>query len=234
LIIEGQLRAGEQYSEIGLASALDISRSPLREALRRLQHDGFVVKRPGKGMQIANLSRDDLKCIYPIMAVLEALSAQLAAERISATDLQEMGKHHEKMKSAVRTGDTHTFFTANMKFHDVYIQASENVELSRMVDTLRGRIHRFRLISLSHPGRLKQSQRQHQRVLQALANRNGRLAERVVRSHLLDGMHSALAMVESKAYHQGPKKLSTASLGDRQMRLNDAPHAERSMLHDSD
>jgi DNA-binding GntR family transcriptional regulator len=201
-IVGGELSPGARYSEEQLASLLGVSRTPVREALRKLHQDGFVSIQPGRGVRVTTLSPDDLRKIYPIISVLEALAAELAVAHVTSADLQEMRDYQVQMKTAAAANDAYTFLSVNMRFHRVYIMRSENPELRRMIETLKGRIQRFRLISLSQAGRMRTSYRQHQQIMKAFSRRNVRLVWTLVRQHVLDGMQSALVMFEREQKRQ--------------------------------
>jgi DNA-binding GntR family transcriptional regulator len=230
MIVGGQLRPDQKYTETELGAALGISRTPIREALRKLQQDGFVRIQSGKGAKIASLSPDDLKKIYPIISVLEALCAQLAVDFITLDDLREMRRLHSEMRGALEANDAYAFLTLNMKFHRIYIERSHNLELCRIIETLRGRIQRFRLMSLCRAGRLRASQRQHQQIIGAFVDHNARLVEGLVRRHVLDGMQAALIVFSNEHHRQHIEKSLELQTIERSLSLNNFSPRERSVV----
>lgn len=167
-IMNGVLQPRERLMEIQLAEELGVSRTPIREALRKLELEGFIVMVPRKGAYVADLSFKDIADVFEIRAALEGLAAGLAAERITEEELETMERLIVGKQEAINSGDIDKLVEVDTKFHELLYQSSRNDRLATIISNLREQIQRFRLTSLSFPGRNKESLREHKQLLEAI------------------------------------------------------------------
>lgn len=183
-IMSGILQPRERLMEIQLAEELGVSRTPIREALRKLELEGFIVMVPRKGAYVSDLSFKDIADVFEIRAALEGLAAGLAAERITEDELERLERLLVEKQEAITQDDIDKLVEVDTKFHELMYQASRNVRLSTIISNLREQIQRFRLASLSYPGRNKLSLEEHKNIVEAIQARDCQLARQLAQEHI--------------------------------------------------
>lgn len=191
-IINGHLKPGERLMEIQLAEEMGVSRTPVREAIRKLELEGFVVMVPRKGAYVAGVSIKDIADVFEIRAALEGLAAGLAAERITDTELEALERSLVKVAEASEAGDLEQLINMDTDFHDILYKASRNERLVQIVSNLREQIQRFRSTSLSHPGRMKLALEEHKKIVEAISDRDVELARDLAREHIENAENSMI------------------------------------------
>jgi len=197
-IIKGVLKPGERLMEIQLAEELGVSRTPVREAFRKLELEGFVVMVPRKGAYVAGISLKDIAAVFEVRAALEGLAAGLAAERITEEELEELERILVQMAEIIEKGDLSGFVESDTRFHDVLYQTSRNQRLIQILSTLRDEIQRFRSVSLAYPGRMKEALEEHRKIVEAIAARDEDLAKKVAIEHIENAETSLLNSVRGR------------------------------------
>ncbi len=183
-IVEGVLKPGERLMEIQLAEELGVSRTPVREAIRKLELEGFVVMVPRRGTYVADLSIRDVNEVYEVRTALDILAAGLAAERITEEELEQMERILVQIGNYIEEGNMGAIVDADGQFHDILYQASRNDRLVGIINNLREQLTRFRSISMAYPGRLKNTLEEHSRLVEAIAMRDADLAKRLAAEHM--------------------------------------------------
>lgn len=197
-ILTGELEPGARLREEDLAEAIGVSRTPVREALRRLDADGLVEFNANRGAQVASWSEHDIEEIFGLRAVLEGYGARLAATRITPEELAAARQDCAQMDQAASRTDLDAVAALNQRFHQRVLAASGN---SRLVDSLAKLVelplvHRtFRRYDVEA---LARSLAHHHELLAALEARDATWAESVMRSHVL-AARAALARSNSVA-----------------------------------
>lgn len=191
-ISNGILLPGERLMEIQLAEELGVSRTPVREAIRKLELEGFVVMVPRRGTYVSDLSLKDINEVFEIRTALDVLAAGLAAERITDEELEALERLLVHIGEYIEAGDMEKIIEADSQFHDLLYQASRNDRLVGIINNLREQLTRFRSISMSYPGRLKVTWEEHRHLLEAIAQRNADLAMQVAREHMENAEHTLL------------------------------------------
>ncbi len=144
-IMEGHFVPGQRLRESTLSNEWDISRSPIREAMRILTGEGLLEFRPRKGTFVAPLSKEELENLYTIRASLESLAISLTIRRNRDSVLPKLKAVQEELKKAVEAGNMQTYRKLNTAFHDTYIQACGNPQLINMLHSLEKHIQRYRM-----------------------------------------------------------------------------------------
>lgn len=193
-IINGTLKPRERLMEIQLAEDLGVSRTPVREALRKLEIEGFIVMVPRKGAYVADLTFKDIADVFEIRSALEALAAALAAERITNEELEEMERLLVQKAEAITNEDIDKVVLVDTKFHEAIYKASRNERLTNIINNLREQIQRFRATSLAYPGRMKASLDEHRSIVEALQARDVKLSRKLAGKHIENAESS---MIES-------------------------------------
>ncbi|HPT68734.1 MAG TPA: GntR family transcriptional regulator [Syntrophomonas sp.] len=183
-IKNGTLQPRERLMEIQLADDLGVSRTPVREALRKLEQEGFIVMVPRKGAYVSDLSMKDVADVFEIRAALEGLAGALAAERITDEELELMERMLVEKGEAINQNDIDKLVEADTKFHEAMYTASRNERLSTIISNLREQIQRFRLTSLSVPGRREDSLKEHRQLLESIQSRDIQLARQLAQEHI--------------------------------------------------
>lgn len=198
-IINGLLKPGERMMEIQLAEELGVSRTPVREAIRKLELEGFVVMVPRKGAYVAGISMKDIADVFEIRAALEGLAAALAAERITEEELEHLERLLVKIAECNEANDLNSLVDVDTEFHDTLYKACRNERLIQIVSHLREQIQRFRTTSLASPGRMKYALEEHKKIVEAVSERNIELARAIAIEHIENAENSMLDTVrESK------------------------------------
>ena len=181
-IHSGVLRPGERLVEEALAKAAGVSRTPVRETLRRLEAEGLV-EEADRGMIVTSLSDTDLLELCAVREVLEGMAAALAARSRSALEAKTLQSLLEAMRMATDGSDVGALVTLNHKFHETIWKASRNRYLRRRLADLRGGIERMHDPSLASMDRRRESLDEHARIVDAIIEGSAEMAERATREH---------------------------------------------------
>ncbi|WP_368416474.1 GntR family transcriptional regulator [Falsiroseomonas sp.] len=183
-IVAGRLPPGTPLEELPLAAAHGVSRTPVREALRRLESSGLVETRPRRGAVVARPEPQRLRDIFAVMAELEALCAAAAARAMPAKSRREMEALHRRMAAMVRAGDVGAYRAANVAFHQMLYAGAQNGYLAELAQDTRRRLAPFRAAQLEAPDRLLRSHEEHAGIVTAILRGDAEAAARGVRGHL--------------------------------------------------
>ncbi|KUO60511.1 MAG: GntR family transcriptional regulator [Gracilibacter sp. BRH_c7a] len=180
-IINGVLIPGERLMEIQLAEEMGVSRTPVREAIRKLELEGFVVMIPRKGAYVAGVSFKDVKDVFEIRAALEGLAAGLAAEKVTQEEVEQMERalHYEREPDSLEE-----MVQSDTDFHALLYKASRNERLISILANLREQIQRFRTTSLAVPGRPKTAIQEHRAMVDAIARHDVEDAQSLAAAHI--------------------------------------------------
>ena len=203
-IVKGIFAPGERLMEIQLADDLGVSRTPVREAIRKLELEGFVVMIPRRGTYVANLSIKDINDVYEIRISLDVLAAGLAAERIEPEELEELNRLLLEITKASASGSMEKIVKLDTAFHDVLYKASRNDRLRNIINNLREQITGIRGTSMRYPGRLADTIEEHRALVDSNAARDSEKAQAAARIHLENAEHTLLkAMAEEQQVQEG-------------------------------
>lgn len=183
-IFAGTLAPGSFIDEVALCDRLEISRTPLREALKVLTSEGLLRHEPRRGCFVNEVTEQDLNDIFPVIALLEGRCAFEAAHNATDADLLELGVLHDKLQSHAKAGRITDYYATNFVIHEAIILLANNRWLSQSIADLRKILKLSRLQSLGAPGRLQQSLSEHMSVFAALKSRDSEGAEAAMRTHL--------------------------------------------------
>jgi DNA-binding GntR family transcriptional regulator len=196
-ILSQQLEPGERMMEIQLAEEMGVSRTPVREAIRKLELEGLVVMIPRKGAYVAGLSLKDVAEVFEIRRVLEGLAAELAVDRITDDELENLERYLVKIAEDIERSDLNKVVETDTDFHTLLYQASRNQRLAQIINNLREQIQRFRATSLSHPGRMKEALEEHRKIVEAISSRDSETARRLAQEHIENAENSMMDMIHN-------------------------------------
>lgn len=183
-LLSGALEPGQKLSEPELALRFNTSRSPVREALVRLEHEGFVERVPSGRLRVAALDIAYLEQLYVVRADLEGLAARLATPLLRTVDLEAMTRSVEAMDSAVKNDDADGAIASGQQFHDVIMRECGNAPLVLLLAGLNARISRFRALVASLGDYDPERVLEHRRILSALYERNPDRARTEMMAHV--------------------------------------------------
>lgn len=201
-IQNGTLQPGERLMEIPLAEELGVSRTPIREAIRKLELEGFVIMIPRRGAYVANITLKDITQVFELRSALEELAAGLAAERITEEEIETLERMLVEIGEHMENKDMERVVAADVAFHEVLYKASRNDRLVEIVHNLREQTYRFRSFSMNQPGRLRKTWEEHRLLVEAIASHNGSQARKLARLHMEHSEQTLLkGMEESPSFN---------------------------------
>jgi DNA-binding GntR family transcriptional regulator len=183
-IFAGELMPGTFLDEAKLAEQLEISRTPLREALKVLTAEGLVRHEPRRGCFVNEVTEQDLDEIFPVIALLEGRCAREAALNATDADLEALDALHDKLNRHAKAKRINDYYAVNFAIHEAIITLADNRWLAGVIGDLRKIVKLARLQQLHAPGRLDQSLSEHMAVFAALKARDPEGAEAAMRTHL--------------------------------------------------
>lgn len=184
MIVEGDLPTGERLHEINLAQTLNVSRTPLREALKLLAQEGLVDLLPGRGARVAALSPEMVEQLFEVMSGLERQAAELAARRITPRELKQMEQLHARMAAHHAAGERHDYSRLNHEIHIALVAAAKNAILSTTHATLLAQARRARYAALESQERWDEVLGEHDALMAALVTRDANRAGQVIEKHV--------------------------------------------------
>jgi DNA-binding GntR family transcriptional regulator len=185
-VVEGTIPPGTRLVEHRLTESLGVSRTPLREALRRLEQDGLIERQPGGGMRVTELTIRDLKEIMGIRAALEGYCARLAAEQITESEMAALQLAHADAAEAMARGDLAALVAANTRLHDGIDAASRSPRCISMINDIRAYVLAYRSEVLVDETARRRSFDQHAQIISALRDGDGDVVEQLVRDHIAE------------------------------------------------
>jgi DNA-binding GntR family transcriptional regulator len=198
-ILRGDIPPGNRLVENRLAETMGISRTPVREAMHKLEREGIIQKLPNSGFTVTGLTREDIEETFGIRSVLESYAARLAAVNHEDGELAPLGEKIEEYQMCLDQGRLEDLPEINTQFHDILYDLSRSPKLIKMVNDLRDQIYRFRKIILKAETRARASNDDHRRMLRAMQNRDADRVERLVKEHILRGKRMVLRELKNKS-----------------------------------
>lgn len=194
-LIEGEFEPGQRISEPELALRFRTSRSPIREALVRLGHEGFIERTPNGRIRVVALDVEDLEQLYVLRASIEGLATALATPRLRTIDLERMSEHVDEMERCVKRRDAAAAIVAGQEFHDIIMRECGNRPVVEVLDGLRARISRFRSVVASFRDYDPDRVAEHRRILKALYQRKADAAQAEMVKHVNRSAEALIARI---------------------------------------
>ncbi len=193
-----KIRPHEVLQEEKVAARFGVSRTPAREALQKLEQEGFLRQVKKIGYVVRPLTRNDLKEIIGVRSVLESYAACLATARRDPRTIARLRKINAKARHYLAEDDLRKFFKNSSEFHDVIYQSSGNTRLCTLIESLRDNFLRYRRMLLRVPRMPEIQVRDHEEMLDAMENGNEKMVEKMVREHILRGGEILLRHIEEE------------------------------------
>jgi DNA-binding GntR family transcriptional regulator len=191
-IINGEMAPGTRIIENRLANSLGISRTPVREAIHKLDRAGFVKRLSQGGFTVVSLTRDEIEEAFGIRCILESYAARLAAIKHKEGDLKPLEDKLKEFQTCLNNGKIDELLRINTEFHDTLYALSESPKLINLIGDLKDQIYRFRKILLREADMARAVDEDHRKMLEAMKARDPDQVESLVKEHILRGQKLAL------------------------------------------
>ncbi len=201
-ILTGELEPGERLMETQLGEKLGVSRTPIREAIRKLELEGLVVMVPRKGAQVAQFTEKDIKDVLEVRAALEALAAKLACTRMDDRSFLRLQLIITEYDYAARDNDMEMMIEKDIEFHEAVFAATQNDKLSQMFNNMREQVDRYRIAYLKHTENSVAVIEEHTQILDALKARDVVRAEELSANHIRKQCEAIMQSLREKAEEQ--------------------------------
>ena len=177
-ILKGELAPGERLMEIQLAEKLGVSRTPIREAIRKLELEGLVLMIPRKGAEVAKISEKSLRDVLEVRRSLEELAIELACQRMTDEEIEQLGERQNDFKNAINKGNAMNIAETDEAFHDVIYLGTGNDKLVQILNNLREQMYRYRVEYLKDERNYPTLMREHSEIVEGLMTKDkGRVTE---------------------------------------------------------
>lgn len=197
-IVQGNLKPGERLMEVQLAQELGVSRTPVRESIRKLELEGLVKMIPRKGAYVTPLSIKDLKEMMQIREALESLVAKLAAENATEEEVEAMRKSNRGFEDSLRNGDEDGIIDYDITFHEILYKASRNERLCNMIHTLREQMQRVRVEYVHNVDDKLPLIGQHRAIIDNVAKHNPAEAAKYAAKHITVTEENMVEVLDNK------------------------------------
>jgi len=194
-ILSGQFKPRERLIEMDLISKFGVSRTVIREALKKLEAKGLIRSTPYRGAMVADLTVEEVEEIYFVRAELEKIAARLVLGHITQSDIQNLKKLSKEVERHLRE-KSHQMIEKDSEFHRAFFKISRNRYLSEMIDFLRTKAHIVRFNAWSLPHRIEQSIVEHREIIKAIEERNLSQLEKLIVKHLTFSRNSYMSQLK--------------------------------------
>lgn len=183
-ILRGELKPGERLMEIQLAGRLGVSRTPIREAIRKLELEGLVTMVPRKGAAVASITEKDLHDVLEVRCALEELAVELACRFITKEEIEQLKRALQEFIHSLTKKDITTIAEKDVAFHDVIFNATHNKRLIQLLNNLREQMYRYRLEYLKDSSSHAVLVKEHEAIIHNLEQRDIAAAKKNIKSHI--------------------------------------------------
>lgn len=186
-IMKGNIKPGERLTEPKLSAMLGISRTPIREALRLLESEGFIDIFPRRGAVVSDITPQDVDEIFTIKIKLESLAARLAGEYMTDGDIKKLIEINDKIAKNAESKNAVSLIKFNVDFHNFYIEKCNNTRLIKIIEGLNKQFKRSTVYSFTEIGRIRKVIEEHGRIIEAFIQRDPGKIEKMVEQHVQNG-----------------------------------------------
>ena len=175
-ILTGELSPGERLMEIKLADKLGVSRTPIREAIRKLELEGLVVNTPRKGAEVANISAEDLRDVLEVRRSLEVLAIRLACDKMTEETLELLHENIDAFKHSIDAKATSDIASVDVSFHDIIYKSTGNNRLIQILNNISEQMYRYRFEYIKNKEAWNRLVEEHMNIYEAIKHRDKELA----------------------------------------------------------
>lgn len=197
-ILRGELKPGERLMEIQLANKLGVSRTPIREAIRKLELEGLVLMIPRKGAEVAEITEKSLRDVLEVRRALEELAVQLACEKITKEEIRELERVAKEFQQVVKSSDITEIAEVDVCFHDIIYTATDNQRLIQLLNNLREQMYRYRVEYLKRDGVFPQLIAEHEAIIRHIENNEKEKATEVMCRHIDNQVETVIDVIRAK------------------------------------
>lgn len=197
-ILRGEIKPGERLMEIKLANKLGVSRTPIREAIRKLELEGLVLMIPRRGAVVAEITEKSLRDVLEVRRVLEELSVELACKRITEEEIEDLKVAEKEFETALKGGDVTEVAEADVKFHDVIYHATNNQRLIQLLYNLREQMYRYRVEHLKQKEKHEILLAEHNDIVKMIEKRDAKHAMEVICKHIDNQVEAVSDTIRTK------------------------------------
>ena len=197
-ILRGELKPGERLMEIQLANKLGVSRTPIREAIRKLELEGLVLMIPRKGAEVAEITEKNLRDVLEVRCALEELAVQLACDRIERNRIRELHAAAAHFRDILDSDDITQIAAADEAFHDVIFKATGNERLIQLLNNLREQMYRYRIEYLKKKECYPQLLKEHATIMKAIEEHDKEKATRITGQHINNQVDTVVDTIRHK------------------------------------
>lgn len=197
-ILRGELKPGERLMEIQLANKLGVSRTPIREAIRKLELEGLVLMIPRKGAEVAEITEKSLRDVLEVRKALEELAVQIACDKITATQIDQLRVEAKEFEAALNDDDVTKIAEADVAFHDIIYLATDNQRLIQLLNNLREQMYRFRVEYLKREDSHAVLIKEHLQIIDAIEKRQKEAASQVTCKHIDNQVEAVIDTIRTK------------------------------------
>lgn len=183
-ILTGELKPGERLMEIHLANRLGVSRTPIREAIRKLELEGLVTMIPRRGAEVAQITEKSMNDVLEVRRAMDALCVELACDRITAEELESLKQACDGFEAAVRTKDVKKIAQADVALHDIIVRATGNQRLIQLVNNLSEQMYRYRFEYIKDSSQHETLIEEHRIIYQSIVRKDKETAAAAARTHI--------------------------------------------------
>ena len=197
-ILKGELEPGERLMEIALAQKLGVSRTPIREAIRKLELEGLVVMVPRKGAEVADITEKDLRDVLEVRTALEELSIELAMKNMNDDDCKQLTEANKLFAKDSEGDDLIKIAEADVAFHELIYMATGNKRLIQMINNLREQMYRYRLEYIKDKSTHARLVDEHNRIIDAMVKNDVAAAKAAIKLHVETQEENILKSIKVK------------------------------------
>ncbi|MEX0276993.1 MAG: GntR family transcriptional regulator [Ruegeria sp.] len=198
LVVEDVLKPGEKVPEKQLCDSLGVSRTPLREALKVLASEGFVILQANRGARVASVTREELENTFPVLAALEQLAGELACRNLEPAEIEWIEICHKAMLQAYRARDRQAYFKANQDIHQALIRGARNDILENHHKLLAARVRRARFIANLSDERWAQAIEEHETMMAMLRAGHAEGLGQIMKLHMMNKLAALVKALETE------------------------------------
>ena len=205
-ILTGELKPGERLMEIHLANQLGVSRTPIREAIRKLELEGLVIMIPRRGAEVAQITEKGLKDVLEVRRALDALCVELACDRISAEEQEQLKAACDAFVRATETKDATIIAKADVAFHDIIVHATGNQRLIQLINNLSEQMYRYRFEYIKDEIRHDSLIEEHRIIYESIVKRDKKKAADTAKLHIDNQEKSIIRQIRLEQEQSSAKK----------------------------
>ena len=205
-ILTGELKPGERLMEVHLANRLGVSRTPIREAIRKLELEGLVTMIPRRGAEVAQITEKSLQDVLEVRRALDALCVELACDRITSEEKEALKQACDEFEKATKTGDVTTIAGADVALHDIIVRATGNQRLIQLINNLSEQMYRYRFEYIKDEKGHDNLVNEHRMIYESILHGDKEKAAEAAKLHIDNQEKSIIRQIRMEREQQLKKK----------------------------